>query len=231
VLENGRVDPGLPGARALAVAGIGAALIAGGYLWLSRPQPQPAPAAAGAASLAVPAVAGGRGPRSGPTVVASPSVVVHVTGRVRRPGVVTLSAGARVADAIKAAGGVRPGMGTGALNLARKVIDGEQILVGTPSAAAQGVSTAPGPAGSAGGGPVGGGPVGGDPAGGPATPLDLNTATSEQMQQLPGVGPVLAQRIIDYRTQHGGFRAVEELRQVTGIGARRFADLKDLVRV
>jgi competence protein ComEA len=219
MLENRRVDPGLPGARALALAGIGAALVAGGYLWLSLPRPQPIPApAAGAASLAVPAGAGGRSPSAGPGVAASPPVVVHVAGRVRRPGIVTLPAGARVTDAIKAAGGVRPGTSTDALNLARKVADGEQILVGTPgSAAAQGAQAAPDSTGSAGGAP--------------ATPLDLNVATSEQMQQLPGVGPVLAQRIIDYRTQHGGFRTVEELRQVTGIGARRFAELKDLVRI
>jgi competence protein ComEA len=218
MLENRRVDPGLPGARALALAGIGAALVAGGYLWLSLPRPQPVPAPAGAASLAVPAGAGRRSPSAGPAVAASPPVVVHVAGRVRRPGIVTLPAGARVTDAIKAAGGVRPGTSTDALNLARKVADGEQILVGTPgSAAAQGVQAAPGSTGSAGSAP--------------ATPLDLNVATSEQMQQLPGVGPVLAQRIIDYRTQHGGFRTVEELRQVTGIGARRFAELKDLVRI
>jgi competence protein ComEA len=124
-----------------------------------------------------------------------------------------------VTDAIKAAGGARPGSGTGTLNLARKVTDGEQILVGIRGPAA--AQAGPGPAGAA-----------GAPAGGtPPTPLDLNAATSEEMQRLPGVGPVLAQRIIDFRTQQGGFRTVEELRQVTGIGARRYADLKDLVRV
>jgi competence protein ComEA len=148
---------------------------------------------------------------------------VHVAGRVRRPGVVTLPAGARVADAIKAAGGTRPGSGTGTLNLARKVTDGEQILVGIRSPAA--AQAGPGSAGTA------GAPVGAPAGGTPSAPLDLNAATSEEMQRLPGVGPVLAQRIIDFRTQQGGFRTVAELRQVTGIGARRYADLKDLVRV
>jgi competence protein ComEA len=216
LLEGGRADPGLPGARALAVTGIGAALVAGGYLWLSRPQPEPFPAGPGTATLAVPADARGRGPGSAPAVAASPPVVVHVAGRVRRPGVVTLPAGARVTDAIRAAGGVRPGTGTGALNLARRITDGEQILVAVPGAmAAQGGQQ----------------PTDGTSATGPATSLDLNAATSEQMQRLPGVGPVLAQRIIDFRTRQGGFRSVEDLRQVTGIGARRFTDLKALVRV
>ncbi|MGI8336581.1 ComEA family DNA-binding protein, partial [Actinomadura scrupuli] len=92
----------------------------------------------------------------------------------------------------------------------------------------------PGPGGPQ---PGGGAPAAGDPAGGavaggdPAGPLDLNAATSEQLQRLPGVGPVLAQRIIDFRTRQGGFRGVEELRQVSGIGARRFADLRERVRV
>ncbi|MCW2883734.1 MAG: competence protein ComEA helix-hairpin-helix repeat protein [Streptosporangiaceae bacterium] len=226
LLESGRADPGLPGARALIVAGIGAALVAGGCLWLSRPHPEPAPVSgrvsapvsAGVASLAVPADAPGRGPGAAGPAAASPPVVVHVAGRVRSPGVVTLPPGARVTDAIKAAGGVRPGAGTGTLNLARKVVDGEQILVGVPGAPAA-------PAGPA----AAGGP---DPGGGdPAAALDLNAATSEQIQRLPGVGPVLAQRIIDFRTQQGGFRAVEDLRQVSGIGARRFADLKERVRV
>jgi competence protein ComEA len=196
-----------------------AAVVAGGFLWLSRPRPEPVPAAAAAASLAVPAAASSRAPGSVPPVAGSSQILVHVAGRVRRPGVVTLPAGARVTDAIKAAGGVRHGTGTGALNLARKVIDGEQILVG--------VSGAPGGAAP----PGGSQPAGGAQAADPEAPLDLNAATSEQFQRLPGVGPVLAQRIIDFRTQQGGFRAVEDLRQVTGIGARRFAELKDLVRV
>jgi competence protein ComEA len=145
-----------------------------------------------------------------PATSSSP-VLVDVAGKVRHPGVVSLPAGARVIDAIKAAGGVRPGAGTGTLNLARRVADGEQILVGvdaTPAAAL--------PSGAA------------TPAG---APIDLNTAGAAQLDQLPGVGPVLAQRIVDYRTQHGGFRSVDELRQVSGIGAAKFGDLKGLVTV
>jgi competence protein ComEA len=144
-------------------------------------------------------------------------VVVHVAGKVRHPGVVTLPAGARVTDAIKAAGGLRPGASIGALNLARHVVDGEQILVGVPgSAAAPGTATAPG--GSA-------------PGTAPGARLNLNTATVEQFDQLPGVGPVLAQRIIDYRAQHGAFRSVDQLQEVPGIGVRKFAEIRDLVAV
>jgi competence protein ComEA len=211
----GRFDPSLPGARALVAVGVAAALAAAGYLWLARPRPEPLPAAevrpAPAAQPSVPP------PVPVPTGSAG-AVVVHVAGKVRRPGVVALPAGARVTDAIKAAGGLRPGAKTGVLNLARHVVDGEQILVGVPAPALPG--GAAGPAGPA----VPGGAA-------PAAQLDLNTATLEQFDQLPGVGPVLAQRIVDYRTQHGAFRSVDQLQEVTGIGERRYAELKDLVRV
>jgi competence protein ComEA len=203
----------LPGARALIAVGVAAALAATGFLWLARPRPQPVPAAAVRPSLAA----------RPPVATASPSataLVVDVAGRVRRPGVVTLSPGARVIDAIEAAGGLRPGAGPGAVNLARHVVDGEQILVGAggqPQPPA--VPAAPGPPGPA------------PPGAASGTPLDLNAATVEQFDALPGVGPVLAQRIVDYRAQHGGFRSVDELQEVTGIGARKYADIKDLVRV
>jgi competence protein ComEA len=120
-------------------------------------------------------------------------------------------------DALRAAGGVRPGTNTDGLNRARLLVDGEQIVVGGPA-------PAPGPvaAGSATGGSVAGAA--------PATPVPLSTATVDQLDALPGVGPVLAQHIVDYRSQHGGFRSVDELRQVNGIGERRFADLRNLVR-
>ncbi|MFF7048519.1 helix-hairpin-helix domain-containing protein [Streptomyces griseorubiginosus] len=151
---------------------------------------------------------------------AGAEIVVDVSGKVRDPGVHRLPAGSRVADALKAAGGVRPGTDTDALNRARFLVDGEQVVVGGPP---------PGP--GAGGVPANGAPAA--PGGGPAgagVPVSLNTATVDQLDTLPGVGPVLAQHILDYRTQHGGFRSVDELREVNGIGDRRFADLRNLVR-
>jgi competence protein ComEA len=200
-------DPGLPGARALIAVGVVGALIAAGFRWLSRPRPQSVPAAAVRPSLAV---------QPSATPAATAALVVDVIGKVRHPGVVTLRQGARVIDAIKAAGGLRPGAGAGALNLARPVVDGEQISVGG-KAVPQAAPASPG------------GPAMPDSA--PGAQLDLNTATVEQFDGLPGVGPVLARRIVDYRTQHGGFRAVEELQEVTGIGARKYEDIKALVRV
>lgn len=209
----GRLDPGLPGTRALAIVGLIAALIAAGYLWRSRPVPQEAPKAA-RATVTTPQMPGTDSPVS-PGAPPSGSYAVHVAGKVRRPGIVTVPAGSRVADAVNAAGGAKPGADTSTVNLARRVVDGEQILVGVPGASAAGAAgastLAPGAPGSA--------------------QLDLNTATVEQLQQLPGVGPVLAQRMADFRTQHGGFQSVDQLRAVTGIGERRFAELKDQVRV
>ncbi|WP_234379568.1 ComEA family DNA-binding protein, partial [Streptomyces caniscabiei] len=152
---------------------------------------------------------------------AGPSIVVDVGGKVRSPGIQRLPAGSRVADALRAAGGVRPGANTDGLNRARLLVDGEQVLVGTPAPVA-------GPVGAPG---AGAGGTGGAAAGAaPTTPVSLNTATADQLDTLPGVGPVLAQHIIDYRTQQGGFRSVDELREVNGIGDRRFADLRNLVR-
>ncbi|HEU5027691.1 MAG TPA: ComEA family DNA-binding protein [Spirillospora sp.] len=209
--------------RVLAVIAVIAALVAGGYLWLARPRPDPAPATADAAATEVPAPSAPSGPSPGavPAGATGPaSVVVHVLGKVKHPGVVTLPSGSRVEEAIKAAGGVRPGAGTGTLNLARKLVDGEQIPVGVRLP-----SPAPGEP------PPGQPPPGPAASGTPGTPVDLNTATAGQLDQLPGVGPVLAQRIVDYRTQHGGFRSVDQLQDVDGIGARRFADLKPMVRV
>ncbi|MEV7522577.1 ComEA family DNA-binding protein [Streptomyces sp. NPDC091371] len=139
-------------------------------------------------------------------VGAAVRIVVDVSGKVRDPGVRRLPAGSRVEDALAAAGGVRPGTDTTGLNRARVLVDGEQVLVGAPAAAQ--------------GGGVGGG----------SAPLSLGSATVDQLDGLPGVGPVLAQHIVDFRTVRGGFRSVEDLRQVNGIGERRFADLRALVR-
>ncbi|MDI5964809.1 ComEA family DNA-binding protein [Streptantibioticus silvisoli] len=137
-----------------------------------------------------------------PGSVAPPGVVVDVTGKVRSPGVLHLAAGARVTDALTAAGGANPGTDTSSLNLARPLVDGEQLVVGRPPGAA---APAPAP------------PVPGA-ASAPAQPVSLNTATVDQLDALPGIGPVLARHIIEYRTQHGGFSSTAQLRQVSGVG-------------
>ncbi|MEU6687867.1 ComEA family DNA-binding protein [Streptomyces sp. NPDC046832] len=171
------------------------------------------------------------GASSGPvkTGAGAGEIVVDVGGKVRDPGIHRLPPGSRVADALHAAGGVKPGTNTDGLNRARFLVDGEQVIVGAP-----GPVGGPGTGGTAPGGPAGAaGSAPGAAAGGaavPAAPVSLNTATADQLDTLPGVGPVLAQHIIDYRTQHGGFRSVDELREVNGIGERRFADLRALVR-
>ncbi|WP_443077065.1 helix-hairpin-helix domain-containing protein [Streptomyces sp. SP18CS02] len=199
---------------ALAVVLIVAAVFAGRYFWAGVPEAVRPPdlvreaAPASSAAPGAPAPARGAG-AAGPS--AGPPVVVDVSGKVRRPGVLRLPAGSRVADALRAAGGARPGADLTALNRARVLMDGEQVVVGLPA-----------PAGTAGAGPTG--------AGATAGPVSLSTATVEQLDTLPGVGPVLARHIVDHRVRHGGFRSVDELRQVNGIGDRRFADLRPLVR-
>jgi competence protein ComEA len=141
-------------------------------------------------------------------------LVVAVEGKVVHPGLVRLPSGSRVADAIAAAGGALPGADLSLVNIAQKVVDGELIVVGVPP-----------PPGAAGGTTTSGASVG------PATPINLNTATETDLETLPGIGPALAQRIIDYRTQHGGFHSVDELRNVSGIGDAKFAEIKGLVTV
>lgn len=153
------------------------------------------------------------------------AIVVDVSGKVRSPGLQRLPAGSRVEDALRAAGGVRPGASTEGLNRARLLVDGEQVVVGAPAPLAGAVTG--GGSGTTGTGTGTGGSASGAV---PAAPVSLSTATVDQLDTLPGVGPVLAQHIVDYRAQHGGFRSVDELREVNGIGDRRFADLKNLVR-
>jgi len=216
---------------ALTVVLVAAAVLAGQHFWTGRVQPLRAPEVVRAAApLGSPRPAGGvTAPRSA-VGVAGAQIVVDVSGKVREPGVHRLPAGSRVADALRAAGGVRPGTKTDGLNRARFLVDGEQVVVGgAPAVPGAGVGGAA-VGGAVGSGGVGtGGSVGGAGAG-PAAPVALNTATVEQLDTLPGVGPVLAQHIVDYRTQHGGYRSVDELREVNGIGDRRFADLRNLVR-
>ncbi|WIY02071.1 ComEA family DNA-binding protein [Amycolatopsis mongoliensis] len=134
-------------------------------------------------------------------------LVVSVIGRVRSPGLVTVVQGARVADVLRAAGGADPGADLSALNLARRVTDGEQLAVGIPAPAAAAAGAAAG------------------------AEVDLNSASTDQLDTLPGVGEVTAQRIVQWRTEHGGFTKVEQLRDVPGIGESKFEKLREQVTV
>ena len=190
-------DPGRRGLKALAAVTVAVIAIAGLITWYARPHPE---LVDGSALL----------PSADGVAVTEHSLVVAVAGRVRRPGLVELPAGARVADAIEAAGGALPGTDLSFINLARKVTDGELIVVGLTPPAGAGADAGPGAPGGL---------------------VNLNSATLAQLDTLPGVGPVLAQRIVDYRTKHGGFRTVAELRQVDGVGDARYEQLKSLVTV
>jgi len=170
---------------------------------------------------------------------AATPVVVHVMGAVARPGVVELVAGDRVVDAVAAAGGATDDAAVGALNMARVVGDGERILVPTPADVEAGLVPDP----AAGPLPAGGGTPSsaadgttnatGDGAGvrDDQGRLDLNGATLADLEELPGVGPVIAERVIAWRDANGGFEAVGQLREVTGIGEKTFQSLADLVVV
>ncbi|MFE4367024.1 helix-hairpin-helix domain-containing protein [Streptomyces sp. NPDC056835] len=202
---------------ALAVVLVVGVILAGHHFWSGRPETVKAPETVGAEAVSAEAVIPGVRPETSPSPSWSARVVVDVSGKVRRPGVLRLPAGSRVADALRAAGGAKPGADLTGLNRARVLMDGEQVLVGGPAPPGAGVGAGVG-AGAA------------DGARAAAGPVSLNAATPEQLDTLPGVGPVLAQHIIDYRGRHGGFRSVDELREVNGIGERRFADLQSLVR-
>ncbi|MFI0962069.1 helix-hairpin-helix domain-containing protein [Streptomyces sp. NPDC021080] len=224
-LERGSV-------AALTVLLVVAAVFAVQHFWAGRTRPVRAPEVVSAAApYGGKHTPGGRqgvepgAPAGAPSVpdAGVSAVVVDVGGKVRAPGLQRLPAGSRVEDALRAAGGLRPGTDTDGLNRARLLVDGEQIVVGAsapPTGAGSGGSVLSGPSGT---GAAEAGAV-------PAAPIPLNTATVDQFDSLPGVGPVLARHIIDYRTAHGGFRSVDELREVSGIGDRRFADLRKLVR-
>ena len=153
-------------------------------------------------------------PPVGKAAATSATVVVSVVGLVAHPGLVTLPTGARVADAVTAAGGVVGPADPASVNLAAVLADGQQIAVGVPAAA---------------------GEAAGDPAGATAAagsgPVDLNAATVAALDALPGIGPVLAQRIVDFRGQHGRFTSVDQLDDVPGIGPALYARPKAQVRV
>ena len=145
------------------------------------------------------------------------ALVVDVAGEVRRPGVYRVPSGARVDEAVRQAGGITPHGESTAVNLAMPLHDGQQVVVPRRGAAAVAPSTAaPGDPASAGGVP--------------AQPISLSTATVAQLDGLDGIGPTLATRIVQYRDAHGGFRSIDELRQVDGIGDKRFASLRKAVQ-
>jgi competence protein ComEA len=207
--RDARIDPGRPGALAVVLVGVVAAVVAAVGVWREAPRAEPVaglPVLVTTTEAAAPASSAAAPPAD---------LVVAVAGKVRRPGLVRVPPGSRVADALDAAGGVLPGVDLAGVNLARKVGDGEQVAVGVPPA--------PDAAPATGGEQAAAGPG--------KAPLDLNAATVEQLDALPGVGPVTAQRIVDWRVRNGRFATVEQLREVEGIGERRLGQLRGLVRI
>jgi competence protein ComEA len=167
------------------------------------------------------------GASAGPRASAA-GVVVHVLGAVRKPGLITLAAGSRVQDAIAAAGGLAAKADPGELNLAQAVADGQQIVVGTKNKPAGEVRN--GTAGGSGGSGAGGSGAGGSGTGS-GQPVDLNAATQAELEELPGVGPVMAGKILAWRTENGRFSRVEELQEIDGVGPKTYAKLAPLCRV
>jgi competence protein ComEA len=219
-----RADPGRAGGIALAVIAVVAVLIT--VFALMRDDPPPV------VSAKLPPVEMVSSASARPSPDANRPVVVSVVGLVTKPGLVTLAPDARIADAVAAAGGAIGGADTLGLNLARRLSDGEQIVVGIGTPAGQ--PTALGSSVS-GGSPAGAAPPAGPPAapgkGPPAEPVDLNTATIEQLDALPGVGPVTAAAIVAWRDANGKFSSVDQLGDVDGIGPARLEKLRALVRV
>jgi competence protein ComEA len=215
-----RADPGRAGGIALAVVAVLAVLVT--VFTLARARPAPI------ASANLPPVEMVSTSTAAPTGAAAPStaqpLVVSVVGLVQQPGLVTVAPDARVADAVSAAGGALHGADTLGLNLARHLADGEQIVVGIAAPAGQ-----PRALGSS----VGSAAAPEIPAAPaqPVGPVDLNTATAEQLDTLPGVGPVTAAAIVAWRAANGRFTAVDQLGEVDGIGPARLEKLRPLVRV
>lgn len=224
-----RADPARAGAIALAVIAAVAVLVT--VFTLVRDQPDPV------ASAKLPPVemasSASRTPTASPSAKADRPVVVSVVGLVHTPGLVTLAPGARIADALTAAGGAMDGADTVGLNMARPLGDGEQIVVGLAPRAGQSRalgssvssgSAAPGTSAAPEKGP-------GSTAAKPGEVIDLNTATVQQLDTLPGIGPVTAAAIVAWREANGKFTSVDQLADVDGIGPARLDKLRSLVRV
>jgi competence protein ComEA len=210
--------------RGLALLVVTAVAVAGYWAWSGRPRAvamvpiavATAPPITGLAAAPVESRDPAGPVPSMPTALASPApttpvVVVHVTGLVAHPGLVELPLGSRVADAVDAAGGVTRRRAAETVNLARILVDGEQIVVGAAGSAPLTAGTAAAPAA--------------------AGPVDLNAASAEALEGLPGVGPVIAARIVAWRTANGPFRSVDELGEVSGIGDAILAQVRALLRV
>lgn len=207
--RTARLDLGRPGAWALWVAAVLAAVLVVGWTWADRPAVEQVPTSTSSTVPDDDATAGAEPSGEAPAPAPTGTVVVSVVGQVASPGLVTLPAGARVADALAAAGGLLPTADPASVNAAALLTDGEQIAIGVPGAAA----------------PAAAGPAA------PGGPLDLNAATVTDLDALPGIGPVLAQRIVDHRSAHGPFSSVEQLDDVSGIGPAIYAELAERVRV
>lgn len=232
-----------------------AAAVVGVRVWFARSaaQPQPVEAVAAVPSPASTGRAGGgratgrpstgatgpatNGAAPGPggaapsPPAATGAVVVHVVGAVKRPGVVRLPAGARLADAVGRAGGVAAGGDPASVNLARPVVDGEQVVVQRRGARPISPAAAAGSGATPGSGSGAGSSAAAGATGPPGGQVDLNTADEQALDALPGIGPVMARRILEWRSQNGRFGSVDELAEVAGVGPKTLEELRPHVRV
>ena len=232
-----RVELRIPIALSVSLVGSAAAAVIAYLAWRAPVGGVPVERSLPRFSLPMPArevpVGPATGLRASPAPVArvpstTTALVIHVAGAVRRPGVHRVPVGARVDDAVRAAGGASAAANLDAVNLAAPVADGSRVYVPTKGQTSAPVVFEPSPATPA---PAASGSSSASSAGPAAGPVDLNTASVEQLDTLPGVGPATAAAVIEYRTQHGRFRSVTELLEVRGIGDAKLAAMRSRVRV